>query len=120
MLPYRGTSAGGGYSTVGDFMRFAEALASYKLLDAQHTDLLTTGKVATRMLGLKYAYGFEDTTLRDGTRRIGHGGGSPGINGSLSIFPASRYVVVVLANLDPPAAAELERFISTRLPLKLE
>ena len=44
-LPYRGTSAGGGYSTVGDLARFAHALLSHKLLDADSTELLTTGKV---------------------------------------------------------------------------
>ena len=31
-LPWSGTSAGGGYSTVGDFFRFAEALQSGKLI----------------------------------------------------------------------------------------
>jgi CubicO group peptidase (beta-lactamase class C family) len=33
-LPYRGTSAGGGYSTVGDLVKFADALMSHKLLNA--------------------------------------------------------------------------------------
>jgi len=46
-LPYRGTSAGGGYSTVEDLQRFAGALSNHKLLNAEYTDLLTTGKVAT-------------------------------------------------------------------------
>src|SRR5437762_10539486 len=40
-LPYRGTSAGGGYSTVEDLFRFASALQNHKLLDAPHTELLT-------------------------------------------------------------------------------
>jgi D-alanyl-D-alanine carboxypeptidase len=115
-LPYRGTSAGGGYSTVGDFLKFANALAAHELLDAHYTELLTTGKVPGP-IG-KYAYGFEDQTSPDGVRRIGHGGGFPGMNGSLSIFLDSHYVVVVLANVDPPAATEIDRFISERLPLK--
>ena len=34
-LPYRGTSAGGGYSTVEDLLAFANALESHKLLDAK-------------------------------------------------------------------------------------
>jgi len=46
-LPYRGTSAGGGYSTVADLLAFANALIGHKLLDAEHTALLTTGKVDT-------------------------------------------------------------------------
>ena len=44
-LPYRGTSAGGGYSTVGDLARFAHALLSHKLLSPDSTKLLITGKV---------------------------------------------------------------------------
>jgi hypothetical protein len=47
-LPYRGTSAGGGYSTVEDLLAFANALTNHKLLDAKYVDLLTTGKVETR------------------------------------------------------------------------
>ncbi len=117
-LPYRGTSAGGGYTTVGDLLKFANALGSNKLLSAQNTELLTTGKVATRMRGAKYAFGFEDEVTKDGVRRIGHGGGSPGMNGRLSIFPGSKYVVVVLANFDPPAADSMARFICDHLPLE--
>ena len=45
-LPWRGTAAGGGYSTVGDFARFADALMSHRLLSADSTELLITGKVA--------------------------------------------------------------------------
>ena len=58
-LPYRGTSAGGGYSTVEDLLRFANAIQNHKLLDAEHTDLLTTGQTWTSA-GDKYAYGFMD------------------------------------------------------------
>jgi CubicO group peptidase (beta-lactamase class C family) len=117
-LPYRGTSAGGGYSTVGDLLRFANALISHQLLNAHYTELLITGKVATRRPGIKYGFGFEDELAKDGVRCLGHGGGSPGMNGRLSVFPGANYVVVVLANIDPPAADEVARFIRDRLPLK--
>jgi hypothetical protein len=33
-LPYRGTFAGGGYSTVEDLLKFANALEDHKLLNA--------------------------------------------------------------------------------------
>jgi CubicO group peptidase (beta-lactamase class C family) len=114
-LPYRGTSAGGGYSTVEDLLAFANALNSHKLLDAQHTALLTTGKVDA-MPGVRYAYGFMDAN-RDG-HWLGHGGGAPGMNGELRIYPDSGYVIAVLANLDPPAATRVADFIGERLPLK--
>jgi D-alanyl-D-alanine carboxypeptidase len=114
-LPYRGTSAGGGYSTVEDFLAFANALESHKLLDAKHLDLLTTGKVETPG-GAKYAYGFGDETSADGVRCFGHGGGAPGMNGDLKICPQSGYVIAVLANLDPQAASHASDFVATRLP----
>jgi CubicO group peptidase (beta-lactamase class C family) len=114
-LPYRGTSAGGGYSTVEDLLRFAEALEKNKLLNAQYTELLTTGKQGTP--NNSYAFGFEDRRY-NGVRCIGHGGGSPGMNGQLRICPSSGYVVAVLANQDPPAAERIADFILNRLPDK--
>ena len=113
-LPYRGTSAGGGYSTVGDLLAFATAVQNHKLLDAEHTNLLTTGHTQITE-GEKYAYGFMDKT-EGGVRSFGHGGGAPGMNGDLTIYPASGYVIVVLANLDPPAASRPANFVGNRLP----
>jgi D-alanyl-D-alanine carboxypeptidase len=115
-LPYRGTSAGGGYCTVEDFLRFANALADHKLLNAQNTDLLTTGKVDTPR-GSKYAFGFMDNEAGTPMRHFGHGGGAPGMNGELQIFPLTGYVIIVLSNLDPPAASRVSDFIVNRLPL---
>lgn len=112
-LPYRGTSAGGGYSTVEDLLRFANALQNHKLLNAEYTDLLTTGKVDTPRG--RYGYGFGDQTI-NGTRCFGHGGGAPGMNGDLEICPGPGYVVVVLSNMDPPAAGRISDFVTNRLP----
>jgi len=112
-LPYRGTSAGGGYSTVGDLLKFAEALMGHNLLNAEYTDLLITGKVDVGS-GMRYAYGFEDGR-KDGVGAVGHSGGAPGMNGDLRIYPKSGYVVAVLANLDPPAAQQVWGFVDLRL-----
>jgi CubicO group peptidase (beta-lactamase class C family) len=109
-LPYRGTSAGGGYSTVQDLARFAHALLSHKLLRPDLTELLITGKVETGF-GKKYAYGFEDRRSADGNGSVGHGGGAPGMNGDLRIYPKSGYVVAVLANIDPPAAQRVSEWV---------
>lgn len=113
-LPWRGTSAGGGYSTVRDLLRFATALRGHKLLNAHYTELLTTGKVATPAGGT-YAYGFGVRTA-NGLRCVGHGGGAPGMNGDLEICD-DGYVVAVLANMDPPAAGRISEFITNRLPV---
>jgi D-alanyl-D-alanine carboxypeptidase len=114
-LPYRGSSAGGGYSTVEDLARFAEALEGHKLLDALYTEMLTTGKPGTP--DNSYAYGFEDR-MANGARCFGHGGGAPGMNGDLRICPGPGYVIAVLANLDPPAASRVSDFVANRLPEK--
>ena len=115
-LPYRGTSAGGGYSTVEDLLKFATALQTNKLLNAQNTEILTTGKVDTPGGG-KYAYGFQEA-MTSGGRCFGHGGGAPGMNGELKICPGPGYVIAVLANMDPPAASRVADFITNRLPVK--
>jgi len=114
-LPYRGTSAGGGYSTVEDLQCFASALTNHKLLNAEYTELLTTGKVETPGGG-RYAFGFSDQGADSGARHFGHGGGAPGMNGDLQIYPQSGYVIAVLSNLDPPAASRVSGFIANRLP----
>ncbi len=110
---FRGTSAGGGFSTVGDMLRFANALNTHKLLDERHIQLLTSGKI-TAGTG-KYAYGFKDEVV-NGIRWTGHGGAAPGMNGDLRIFPNAGYVVAVLSNLDPPAASRIAEFVANRLP----
>jgi CubicO group peptidase (beta-lactamase class C family) len=114
-LPMRGSPAGGGYSTCEDLLRFATALTGHKLLDADHTNLVTTGKPGTP--DERYGYGF-GISNEGGVRSFGHGGGAPGINSDLKIFPASGYVVVVMGNYDPPAASRLSDFIGARLPAK--
>jgi D-alanyl-D-alanine carboxypeptidase len=116
-LPYRGTSAGGGYSTVGDLVRFATALLEHKLLNAEHTTLLLAGKVEMPMPGRKYAYGFIENTS-GAVRTVGHGGGAPGQNGDLIIHPDTGDVIAVLSNLDPPAASRLSTYASARLPVR--
>lgn len=113
-LPYRGTPAGGGYSTIGDLARFALAIRERRLLDSAHTALLITGKVALSQ-SYQYAYGFTDRVV-SGRRFVGHGGGAPGMNGDLAFEPNGGYMVVVLSNLDPPAAGQVATFILNRLP----
>jgi D-alanyl-D-alanine carboxypeptidase len=110
-LPWSGTAAGGGYSTVGDFFRFADALQSGRLVSqASLTQMITPG--------VNPQYGFGMSLAGAGaTRSFGHAGGAPGQNGELRIYPDSGYVVVALSNLDPPVASRLLDFIAARLPL---
>jgi D-alanyl-D-alanine carboxypeptidase len=114
-LPYRGTSAGGGYTTVGDLLSFANALRENKLLNAHSTELLTTSKVSMPGGEDSYGYGFAQMTM-NGAKCVGHGGGSPGMNGEMEMCLDSSYIVVALANLDPPAATRVADFVMFRLP----
>jgi len=113
-LPYRGTPAGGWYSTVGDLARFAAAIREHKLLDSAHTALLYTGKVQVTP-SFQYAYGFIDRAV-GGRRWVGHGGTARGMSGELAFEPNGGYVAVVLSNFDPPAAGLVQNFILANLP----
>jgi len=113
-LPVRGTSAGGGYSTVGDFNRFVDALVSHRLLRAETLQKLTSGGVKTAD-GQFLPYDFGGS-IEGAGHFIGHGGGAPGMNGELMHFLDSGYTVIVLANRDPPVASFIASFTANRLP----
>jgi D-alanyl-D-alanine carboxypeptidase len=38
------------------------------------------------------------------------------MNGELRVFPDQGYVIVILSNLDPPAAHRLVEYFSLRMP----
>ncbi|MBV8363799.1 MAG: beta-lactamase family protein [Candidatus Eremiobacteraeota bacterium] len=95
----RGGSAGGGYSTVRDLLRFAQALEGQKLLNSYYTKLDLTGQVATGRPGVKYGFGMEERVV-NGVRIVGHSGGGPGIQDIVDMYPDSGYVVCILTNLD--------------------
>jgi D-alanyl-D-alanine carboxypeptidase len=114
-LAVRGNSAGGGYSTAPDLVRFVQALHGYHLLNAEMTERVTTGKVDTGM-GDKYGFGFQDA-LAGGHRVVGHNGGAPGMNAVLDVYWNSVYAVVVLSNFDPPAAENVAAYIRQRILL---
>jgi CubicO group peptidase (beta-lactamase class C family) len=114
-LEIKGGPAGGGYSTVNDLVKFHVALRSFKLLDREHTELATKGKVdAGGPIG-RYGYGF-GADGEGALRSYGHNGGAPGMNGDLRVFPQLGYVVVALSNLDPPAASRLVDYFVARMP----
>ena len=87
----RGGPAGGGYSTVGDLLKFARALKSGKLVGLDYVKILTTAK--PELNSPNYGYGF---AVGNGT--TGHSGGFPGISSELMIFTNTDHVVVVLSN----------------------
>ena len=84
--PARGSSAGGGYATAPDLVKFAAALQSGKLLTRDDADRLFGGG-------------------------LGVAGGAPGINADLEMDAQSGYVLVVLSNYDPPSARDVAKTI---------
>jgi CubicO group peptidase (beta-lactamase class C family) len=96
----RGCPAGGGYSTVGDLVRFATALRSGQLLEPATLEEFTRGKPES--VDSWYGYGFIDERVR-GHRIVGHGGGFPGINSNLDMFWDGDWVVAVMSNVDEGA-----------------
>jgi D-alanyl-D-alanine carboxypeptidase len=104
LLPFKGSPAGGGYSTLDDMLHFDRALRTHKLLSAKFTELITTGKVDAPFG--KYAYGFGDSRV-NGKRYVGHNGGAPGTAAQFESYTDTGYTLVVLANYDPPAVMPL-------------
>jgi CubicO group peptidase (beta-lactamase class C family) len=109
----RGGPAGGGYSTVGDLLRFGTALLHHRLLDADHTDAVLTGKV--EMGRGSYGYGFMDERVGD-HRVVGHGGGFPGVSTRFDLHLDRGYSVAVLSNYDPPAADRVAERVGELIP----
>jgi CubicO group peptidase (beta-lactamase class C family) len=117
-LPWRGTSAGGGYSTVGDLFRFAGALSSGKLIKPELFAQMTSKQAGAAQMPAGEGYGFGMMVSEEPQgKRFGHGGGAPGMNGELRVYPRTNTIIAVLANLDPPAASRLADFFDERMPI---
>jgi CubicO group peptidase (beta-lactamase class C family) len=89
----RGGPAGGGYSTVGDLTRFAEALKGGKLVSQASVRALTTPKPELSSPG--YGFGF---VVDEGGKVVGHSGGFNGINSQLDIYVGEDYTLAVMSN----------------------
>lgn len=85
LLPGRGSSAGGGYSTAHDLLRLLNALREHKIDNAPEAGM------------------------------VGVAGGAPGINAAVEGDLAGGYDVIVLGNLSPPAAERVSRLIREAL-----
>jgi CubicO group peptidase (beta-lactamase class C family) len=111
-LPWRGTSAGGGYTTAADLTKFAGALMSNKLLKAETLAEATRPQFTTG----DYGFGFQ-LGRPDEARSYGHGGSAPGANADFAVYPASAYHTIVLSNRGHPHAVNVADYIGARLPL---
>jgi CubicO group peptidase (beta-lactamase class C family) len=81
--PARGSSAGGGYSTAADLLKFSLALRSDKL----SLPAFRKGEAKS-----------------SGKGSMGAAGGANGINAVLEMNFDTGYAIVVMSNYDPPSA----------------
>ena len=106
MMSMRGGSAGGGFSTVEDLLKFGNALLDHQLLSPASTELLLEGKVE---LGkdIQYAYGFFDHIWED-QRVVSHGGSFPGVCSYFGMYLDTGYTLIILSNTDEGCNPVLE------------
>jgi len=88
--PARGSSAGGGYSTVDDLLKLVVALKENKLSAPRASEEISRQGIAIA-------------------------GGAPGINAEVETNPETDYIIIVLSNYDPPAADKVARKINSFL-----
>ncbi|KAA0221364.1 class A beta-lactamase-related serine hydrolase [candidate division KSB1 bacterium] len=108
--PARGSSAGGGYSTAEDLLKFTLALQNLKLLSSEYTKWLLSGMDSAPLAHAQKA----TVPITEGN--LGIAGGAPGINAILDMDVDSGYTLIVLSNYDPPSAEKVGRQIRGRLP----
>ncbi|MEL6207668.1 MAG: serine hydrolase domain-containing protein [Pseudomonadota bacterium] len=89
-----GCPAGGGYGTVQDIHRFAEALKSGRLVSAEMVKLLTTAK--PELNSEHYGYGF---SIHPERKLHGHSGGMLGCSSNLDMtLDPDGWTIAILAN----------------------
>jgi CubicO group peptidase (beta-lactamase class C family) len=98
--PGRGSSAGGGYSTVEDMFKFIHALRNGKLLSPKYTAWV-----------LMHDFPKEEPKLPLKEGYIAIAGGAPGINSAVDYEARTGNIVIVMGNLDPPAAMDVSKKI---------
>ena len=99
----RGGPAGGGYSTVGDLVRFADALRKGTLISEETFEVLASPK--PELSSDRYGYGFGIGP----SGGVGHSGGFSGINSELVFWPEGQWTIAVMSNYSGGAQPVVER-----------
>jgi CubicO group peptidase (beta-lactamase class C family) len=90
-------------STVGDLVRWQQALATGQVVSVDsYQEMITPTRLAS---GEVVPYGFG---LVVDERAVAHGGGTGGFRSLLAHFPEGDLTIVLLANTDLPASGSLE------------
>jgi CubicO group peptidase (beta-lactamase class C family) len=94
-LPFKGSPAGGGYSTNADLLRFAKALKDARLVKHETLQKMFDGEVPAGPGG--YAAGFGDR-VSHGRHIRGHAGGAPGMDADLAMVWETNAAVAITSN----------------------
>lgn len=101
LLPERGSSAGGGYTTLDDLARLMRALTEGALLSPRYSEWVLGGDLPSSDPGMPLRHG-----------AIGMAGGTAGVNAAVEFDAGRGDLVVVLSNYDPPSAETVARQVS--------
>jgi CubicO group peptidase (beta-lactamase class C family) len=105
---WRGSAAGGGYSTPRDMLRFARGLIAGKVVSPETLRLMTTSKTRSLAADTDYGYGFI-LGNEGNVRSYGHGGFTSGVNFEFRYFPREDLTLVVFCNQDNGAYDDLRK-----------
>ncbi|MEN7550496.1 serine hydrolase [Rapidithrix thailandica] len=94
MSAVKGTSAGGGYSTLEDLYKFATSFKNNQLLDAKYTNVMKTERPND-----SYGFGMQFPRAKD-SGIFGHSGGHFGVGAEWRVFEKQGYTVILLTNKD--------------------
>ncbi|MDH4219357.1 MAG: serine hydrolase [Candidatus Aminicenantes bacterium] len=112
-----GSPPSGGFSTVDDLLKFAEALRSDLLISSESKELLMSVKARSSSIDLEYGYGFIIESSRKFGRVVGHGGAAPGVSSNFRMFVDKGYAMIILSNYSE-ASLPVSSKIRSLLPLK--
>lgn len=105
----RGSSAGGAYSNVRDFLKFSRALKSNTFVSSKTFLEMVKPPSFGNSSSETYGYGFIIRKSRDGVVSYGHGGIADGVNFEFRYFPSSDITLVVFSNQNNGAYDDLRR-----------
>jgi CubicO group peptidase (beta-lactamase class C family) len=108
----RGTSAGGGFSTPRDMLKFSRGLNEGNVLAPSTLKEMTEVRTGDLKSPFPYGYGLmlnlKDTRLRS----FGHEGIAPGVNFAFQYYPAQDLTFVIFCNQDNGAYDDLRKNIT--------
>lgn len=94
MSAVKGSSAGGGYTTINDLHKFALAFKNNKLLNAEYTNFMKKEPENG-----SYGYGMQFAGAK-ASGIFGHSGGHFGVGAEWRIFEKQNYTIILLTNKD--------------------